>query len=168
MDAWIEGEYRYLLQRTWNDALPRLLIIMLNPSVADHLKNDPTLLRCIHFARAWGFGGIDVVNPFALRSSNPKVLLDHTDPIGPKCDDAIGKALDSTGAYLFAGGNPPFGSDELAMRIKNVEKRALRRARERCVQVYCLGRTKSGHPKHPLARGVHRVPDNQQPIIIQA
>jgi hypothetical protein len=168
MDARIEGEYRYLLQRTWN-GFARLLIIMLNPSTADALKNDPTLLRCIHFAQTWGFGGIDVVNPFALRSPSPSVLCVHANPIGPRCDEYIMWGLNTTGAYLLAWGNPPDEPDgPLAQRIKIVERQALQRAKERGVPVYCLGRTKSGHPKHPLARGAHRVPNDQRPILYGA
>jgi len=165
MTAWIEGEYRYRLTRTWDEQGRRLLIIMLNPSVANERIDDPTLLRCIYFAKLWGFGGIIVVNAFALRSPSPEALKLHNDPIGPLCDTALMDAFDETQAYLFAWGNPP--NDDLALRIEHVRRWAQMRAAERSVPVFCLGRTKHGHPKHPLARGVHRIPNDQQPIIIQ-
>jgi hypothetical protein len=163
--AWIEGEYRYMLTRLWNEKLKRLLILMVNPSTADGCEDDPTLQRCIHFAQSWGFGSLVVVNPFALRSSTPAVLKAHRDPVGPRADEALLGAFDSTDAYLFAFGNPP--AEKLKARIKHVELWALHRAETRGVPVYCLGFTKSNYPKHPLARGVHRVPDSQQPILIQ-
>jgi hypothetical protein len=165
MSAWIEGEYRYKLTRLWDEKLKRLLVLMLNPSTADSNDDDPTLLRCIHFARSWGFGSLEVVNPFALRSPSPAVLKMHRDPIGPRNDDALMVAFGSADAYLFAFGNPP--AEKLKARIRHVELWALHRAVTRGVPVYCLGFTKGNYPKHPLARGVHRVPNDQQPILIQ-
>ena len=156
-DAWIEGNYRYLLLRKWADG-PVLGIGMLNPSTADAERPDPTLLRCIHFASAWGFGGLIVFNPFALRSPSPKALLVAEDPIGPLNDNAICVALSKSHARLVAWGRPPHAS--LISRIKLVEQRILNHGG----RVYCLGRTMEGYPKHPLARGVHRVSNDQQPI----
>ncbi|MEE8167104.1 MAG: DUF1643 domain-containing protein, partial [Myxococcota bacterium] len=63
--------------------------LMLNPSKADHKKNDPTVTRCIGFAQRWGFGGLYVTNAFAFVSTDPKELKKVDDPVGPDNDHAI-------------------------------------------------------------------------------
>lgn len=80
------GQYRYLLSRDWESGLQRLVFIGLNPSTADAEIDDPTIRRLIGFSKAWGYGGFDIVNLFALRSKDPKMLCDHDDPIGPLND----------------------------------------------------------------------------------
>lgn len=77
------GSYRYRLERVWEAEKDRVAFIMLNPSTADASKDDPTIRRCIGFAKAWGFGGLIVGNLFALRSTDPKALYGHKDPVGP-------------------------------------------------------------------------------------
>lgn len=161
-DAWIEGDYRYSLTRIWSPGTGRMCSIMINPSTADGKVNDQTLLRNIHFARAWGYGELEVVNPFAKRSPYPKALLECEDPVGPKNDEAIETALENASLYLVAWGNPP--SKALLQRIKAIETLIIHRAIQKGVQVVCLGLTMHGYPKHPHARGVHRVRDDQQPI----
>lgn len=164
--AWIEGNYRYQLTRDWKQLHGhghglRMLSVMLNPSTADGETNDPTLLRNIHFAQLWGYSGLLVVNPFALRSPHPSALLEAEDPIGKFNDSAIEDALDRTHLYLVAWGNV---HKSLRPRVKHIEEWILHRARERHVEVVCLGHTMDGSPKHPLARGVHRVPNDQHQI----
>ncbi len=66
--------YRYSLAREWNSNAPRIGFVMLNPSTADATSNDPTIRRCINFARFWGYGAIEVVNLFAYRASHPAQL----------------------------------------------------------------------------------------------
>ncbi len=80
--------YRYTLRRVWDLNNPkRCLFIMLNPSTADEDKNDPTIRRCIAFAKAWGYGGLTVVNIFAFRATDPKVMRAAIDPIGIATND---------------------------------------------------------------------------------
>ena len=66
------GRYRYKLWRTWDDIRPVVMFIMLNPSTADATADDPTIRRCIGFARAWGYGGVRVGNLFAWRTPYPQ------------------------------------------------------------------------------------------------
>ena len=75
--------YRYSLVRTWDSSLPSLAFVMLNPSTATESSNDPTIERCERRAMAWGFGELQIYNLFALRSTDPKLLYTHSDPIGP-------------------------------------------------------------------------------------
>lgn len=68
------GKYRYQLWRYWNYSLPRCCFIMLNPSTADAELDDPTISKCARLAAKWGYGSLEVLNLFALRSTDPKVL----------------------------------------------------------------------------------------------
>ena len=87
------GAYRYELRRTWDDRLPVLLWIGLNPSTADHIQDDPTNRRIAGFSRRWGYGGYVLANLFAYRSPDPKALKQARDPIGPENDTLLGKTL---------------------------------------------------------------------------
>src|SRR5262245_19133112 len=87
------GLYRYWLTRTWDNSLRRVCWVMLNPSTADAEQDDPTIRRCVGFARSWGAGGIIVVNLFAFRASDPKALLRAADPVGPDNDGHILKSV---------------------------------------------------------------------------
>ena len=53
---------------------PLILFIGLNPSTADETKNDPTIRRCINFAKDWGYGGVMIANLFAFRSTSPEIM----------------------------------------------------------------------------------------------
>jgi hypothetical protein len=77
------GQYRYRLSRRWNKSLPSCLFIMLNPSTADAELDDPTIRRCIAFARSWGYGKLYVGNLFAMRTSKPATMKKAADPVGP-------------------------------------------------------------------------------------
>ena len=81
--------YRYSLWRTWDSWLPKCNFLMLNPSTADETILDPTVTRCMNYAKAWGFGGLVVTNLFAFRSTDPAALKTAADPIGPDNDEAI-------------------------------------------------------------------------------
>lgn len=68
------GKYRYELTREWDNTLPRVMFIMLNPSTADGKEDDPTVTRCINFAKDWGYGSLVICNIFAYRSADPNLL----------------------------------------------------------------------------------------------
>lgn len=153
-----DGVYRYALTRDW---FPKerghVLWIMLNPSVADAEQDDPTLRRCQHFARAWGYDGITVVNLFALRSPTPDVLKTHPDPVGDANDDVIESYLDAQGIGLVMAAWGAHGQ----MRYR--DQRVITMAHKAARGLHALGFTKAGAPKHPLARGRERVTDDAMP-----
>src|SRR5690242_15488046 len=76
------GRYRYSLWRAWSPYHARIVFILLNPSTADEHKHDPTIRRCISFARTWNFGTIEVVNLFAYRATDYRELFKANEPIG--------------------------------------------------------------------------------------
>ena len=96
--------YRYRLWREWGASPRRVTFIMLNPSTADERVLDPTIRRCIGFAKAWGFDGVDVVNLFAWRSTDPAALARVADPIGPDNDETIAASLRQSALAVAACG----------------------------------------------------------------
>lgn len=138
-----DRRYRYALGRRWGDG-PTLTWVMLNPSMADHRRDDPTIRRCIRFSQAWGFGGLRVVNLFALRSPRPGALLEAAGLLGSRGARALREALRSPDhdgdAVIAAWGNVPL---QLAPRADAV--RAILPA-----GTWCLGVTMRGEPRHPL------------------
>ena len=137
-----DRKYRYLLTRRVGTSQSRVLFIMLNPSSADEERNDPTIRRCIGFARDWGFGLLEVVNLFALMSTDPKGLLDAEDPVGPDNDATIQAALQRADKVILAWGNHASRHRE---RVEQVTKMALDTSIP-----HHLGLTKLGFPRHPL------------------
>lgn len=142
------GMYRYHLRRDWSVA-PPVVWIMLNPSTADAEQDDPTIRRCMSFARAWWYGGIEVVNLFALRSSNPRDLIDSheagIDVVGPDNDEILARVFRGAQRIVAAWGAHRFAT----WRAREVV--ALARAPLVVAPpLMCLGTTKSGAPRHPL------------------
>ncbi len=140
-----DGVYRYTLGRSWGDG-PFVLFLMLNPSTADALQDDPTIRRCIGFARSWGYGGLVVWNLYAYRATDPTALDDEADPIGRENEDHLWAILQGGNLGLIVaawGANPNRGT------YVNREK-AMFWGPLRDRDVYVLGLTKDGHPRHPL------------------
>lgn len=139
--AEIDGAYRYKLWREWDCDLPACTWIMLNPSTADAEEDDPTIRKCVGFAKRWNCGRIEVVNLFALRATNPRELYSHTDPVGPRNNEAIRLATYNAEMVVCAwgthGGLNRRGDDVLGI-----------------ISAFCvplaLKRTKSDQPGHPL------------------
>lgn len=138
-----DGAYRYVLNRRWNRALPVLGWIMLNPSKADEKTDDPTITRCCVRALQAGYGGICVLNLFALRATNPAQLQLHPDPVGPENDGWLAGLVSDTGhgavPVIAAWGvhGSLFGRDKTVLKT-------LAGAR-----LLCLGTTNGGQPRHP-------------------
>lgn len=134
-----DGQYRYRLWRTWDASKPTLAFIMLNPSTADASDDDPTVRRCLGYAKDWGYGTLVVGNLFALRSTDPSNLKDHPDPVGPGNDDHLHRICEDADRVVVAWGTKGALHD-----------------RERAVaglldaDLYALDTTKDGHPNHPL------------------
>ena len=135
-----DGAYRYALTRWWDESAEPLCVIGLNPSTADAEQDDPTIRRCVGFAKAWGYGGIVMLNLFAYRATDPKVMRRAFDPVGPQNDATL---CASTGGrdVLCAWGT---GGDYMARDRAVMD--LLRAARS----VTALGLTKDSHPRHPL------------------
>ena len=131
--------YRYLLEWRWGTAAP-MVFVMLNPSTADALRNDPTLRRCAGFARREQCGGLVVVNLFALRATDPAALTKHPDPVGPDNDQILCAAAGCGAPVIAAWGV----HGELHGRERAVTRLLAPAA------LHCLGRTAHGHPRHPL------------------
>ena len=137
-----DRRYRYLLRRRIGDSEKRVLFIMLNPSKADETRNDATIRRCIGFSQDWGFGILEVVNLFALMSTDPKALLKADDPVGPDNDAAIRAALESADTVVLAWGNHGLDHEKRAAEVTAMACRVARPC--------CLGLTVKGAPRHPL------------------
>lgn len=135
--------YRYALTRRWSNR-PPAVFIMLNPSVADAFVDDPTLRRCIGFARSWTAGGLILLNLFALRSTDPMVLRAHPDPVGPDNDMVVAEQL------AEADGGPVIAAWGVHGALHGRGKRVAALIRARGARPLCLGLTKDGHPRHPL------------------
>ena len=136
-------EYRYTLERTWNPDAGRVLFIMLNPSTADADVDDATIRRCMGFTARWGKGGIVVGNLLAFRSTDPKELLAHHDPVGPENDAHLRRLAQECNTVVAAWGNSASGVRQFQERqafVKNLLKGRMQ----------CLGTNRDGTPKHPV------------------
>ncbi len=97
--------YRYWLRRSWDTTLPQCAFIGLNPSTADADTDDPTLRRCVDFAKQWGCGSLLLVNLFALRATDPRALTTVPDPIGPRANIWLRRAKHESKLLVAAWGN---------------------------------------------------------------
>lgn len=130
--------WRYVLARTWNPNLPRLVTIGLNPSVADESQDDNTLRRCISFAKDWGFGTHVMLNMFGYRSTDPRGLNSVSDPNGPDNDRWISTEVAKADMVIVAWGANRHTFARAPTVLGMIP------------EPYCLGTTKGGSPKHPL------------------
>lgn len=139
--------YRYLLTRVWTPGLPIACWVMLNPSTADAARTDNTLRRVVAFSAAAGCGGCSIVNLFALRSTDPRNLAAHPDPVGPLNDVFLRRAVHTT------NGGPVIAGWGAAGTLHGRADAVLGRLRADGIDVHCYGRTSpaSGRqPRHPL------------------
>lgn len=133
--------YRYSLWRTWgpivNDSQV-VVFIGLNPSTADETTDDPTIRRCIGFAKRWGYGGIVMTNLFAFRATDPKAMKAAAAPVGPMNDSVLIEEADKAGLVVAAWGT------------HGTHNRRAEAVRSFLKGLHHLGLTKDGHPRHPL------------------
>lgn len=135
------GRYRYTLSRTWDEHAEPLVFCMLNPSTADASQDDPTIRRCIGFAKANGYGGIIVVNLFAFRATDPKKIpLELVVAMGPNNVMHMREAAKGRDVVAAWGAHP----------LKTVTHPALQLLGAYANRILCLGHTKAGAPRHPL------------------
>ncbi len=132
-----DRRYRYALWRRWDDR-QQVAFIMLNPSTADEMISDPTITRCIGYAKSWGFGSLIVGNLFAYRSTDPKELYTADDPIGPENDECLARM--ATGSQLVIA----------AWGVHGAYRNRGDKVRKTFVGLRVLGLSKGGHPLHPL------------------
>ena len=150
-----DQRYRYSLTREWSDA-PYCIFAMLNPSTADADKDDHTLRRVIRFAQAWGYGGVIVVNLFAVRSSDPKTIRTEDDPVGPENRDYWKQALETT---CERGNDPATAHLYVPTMVCAWGNDGGYRQQDRTAldwvkawgnaNTVALGKTAKGFPKHP-------------------
>lgn len=131
--------YRYSLTR---DVAPlsgegTVTFIGLNPSTADETQDDPTIRRCIGFARRWGFARLKMLNVYAYRSTDPKGLGDAVAPVGPENLCTIAKVVGGSDLVVCAWGT-------------RAENEHVDRVLALIAAPHCLGHTQEGFPRHPL------------------
>ena len=131
-------KYRYALWRMWNEHKPIAMIIGLNPSTADQTRNDPTITRCISFARSWGYGGVCVTNLFGFRATAPTELKAHHDPIGKENDAWVHEMAKGAAITVAAWGNHGKFLNRSLEILPSLD------------QLHCIKMNKSGEPAHPL------------------
>ncbi|TQM93210.1 hypothetical protein BD293_1840 [Roseinatronobacter monicus] len=137
--------FRYMLTREWAPERGRALFVMLNPSTATEVQNDPTVERCERRARALGFGAFRVCNIFAYRATDPRVMRAAPDPVGPLNDAAIAESAAWADQIICAWGTHG------AHLNRGAQVEAVLRATGQALSH--LGLSKHGHPKHPLYIG---------------
>lgn len=132
--------WRYALCRTWDGEKPYAMVVGLNPSTADETLDDPTIRRCIRFARYWGYGALAMTNLFAFRATDPRDMKAAEDPVGPDNDAHLARLAANAGVVVAAWGIHGEHQDR-AQQV--VDARTLG-------SFTVLGLTAAGHPRHPL------------------
>jgi hypothetical protein len=135
-----DSEYRYRLWRIWDHDKPLVCYVMLNPSHATDETSDNTMTRAAKAAAMMGFGGMLIVNLFAIRSEDPSIIETHPNPVGPENDEHIQAAVDDAEAVVAAWGVA--GSTTYRERAQTVVDRIED-------DLYTLLLTEGGHPHHP-------------------
>lgn len=144
--------YRYSLTREWDPSGERLVYVMLNPSKATEVDNDPTVERCERRARALGFGAFRVVNIFAIRETDPRRMRQASDPVGPDNDQILTAAVRWSHQVIAAWGTHGAHQQRGASVMAILQQLG--------APTYHLGLSKHGHPKHPLY-----IPYTQSPTL---
>lgn len=150
------GIYRYDLRRSWGEPGFKVVnFIMLNPSTADASIDDPTIRRCIGFAKSWGYGGLVVTNLFAFRATDPMQLYHADDPIGSLNDEYIARWAGGANLVVAAWGALGVINGRWAEVLDGLRKRG--------IVPHYIKLTMSGFPGHPLY-----LPANLRPIPMES
>ncbi len=135
-----DRQFRYTLWREVNNLFGSgyVMFIGLNPSIADETKDDPTIRRCIGFAKSWGYSALCMTNLFAFRATDPESMKKQANPVGVDNNYWLKECAKEAGIIIAAWGNHGkyIGRDkQITQMFQNL---------------YCLGITNIGAPKHPL------------------
>ena len=139
-----DRKYRYWLEAKVSDGDSVCQFIMLNPSTADEVQSDPTVTRCKGFAELWGYGTLWVCNLFGIRSPNPEVLKESSDPVGSMNDDHILKHARDADRIVCAWGNHGLHLSRGKAVLQMLDDDGL------AAKTYHLGLTGENQPRHPL------------------
>lgn len=134
--------HRYTLWRNWGNLRGNYVqFIGLNPSTADETQDDPTVRRCINYAKSWGYDGMCMTNAFAYRATDPYDMYDFQEPIGERNDEFLRAVSQGTNLVIACWGvhGSHLGRDRQVIELFKGEQ-----------SLHCLGLTKDGCPKHPL------------------
>lgn len=155
--------YRYELRRLVNaTAGGEIAWVMLNPSTANEVKDDPTIRRCIDFSRRWQFRSLRVVNLLPIRTPSPKEAIAwYYPPIEPAYFENlkyIERATQEVDCVMMAWGAHGY-------RLMGDDTRE-----NICCwtdEAWILGWTQMGQPKHPLyvsasTRPIHAEDDSRR------
>jgi hypothetical protein len=144
-----DRRYRWWLSREWDEGGTWCAFIGLNPSTADENADDPTIRRCINFARSWGHNGLLMLNLYAYRATDPREMW-----------DAQNKGISISGVQNYFSDlilRPTTQFPQVSRLIAAWGTGGGERGKEfgiaaRMVGVKldCLMKTKHGHPQHPL------------------
>lgn len=135
-----DGLYRYCLTRRLSMGDRTVLFVGLNPSTADGEQDDPTIRRCVGFARRWGFDRLCMANLYAYRSTDPKRLPFVADAVGPLNQGALTVLVGEAELIVAA-----WGANKLTPHARGLANWILSQPSCRC-----LGQNADGTPKHPL------------------
>lgn len=137
------GTYRYLLTRLWQPG-PMVTFVGLNPSTADGETDDPTIRKCRHFAKRFGYGGLFMVNLFAYRATSPADMKRAAHPVGPENARHVREAIAASSLVICAWGRDGAFLDQDRVFMDMVREEGYR------LRLTCLGVNQDGTPKHPL------------------
>lgn len=135
-----DGMYRYSLTRRWDYGDSCCTFVMLNPSTADAELDDPTIRRCVDFARKWGHDLLCVVNLYAFRATKPADMWRAADPVGPANNAHIRTACEIADQVVLAWGAKPRARKRIDEVLDLLDD----------LKTGCLAITKDGYPQHPL------------------
>jgi hypothetical protein len=134
-----DKKYRYQLTRVWNESKPMVGFIALNPSIADETENDPTIWKLVRSADGWGYGGLIIVNLFALVSSSPEVMKTAKEPIGKNNDQYLEKMSKSSDLDKVIA---VWGDDGVHLNRASEVKKMFSK-------LWVLKLSETGQPRHP-------------------
>ena len=155
------GDWRYQLERVWDESRPTINVVGLNPSTADAKDDDPTIAKLTRMAKAWGYGSLVMTNLFAYRATDPKELArearKYTSSVlsfrvtGPDNDEWLrdsARGATTTLAAWGANGHILGRDEEVITLLQSIRA------------IHALKVTQSGRPYHPLY-----LPESLEPFL---